>query len=399
MGFFACKPAARMKYSVVAQGRRSACKVLLMASLFAGACPTWAQAPLNIALREQIVTVPKGSGLTLLELEATLFKPPGAGPFPVVVLNHGKSPGDAHFQDRARYEAQVREFVQRDYLVIIPMRQGFSKSGGSYMASGCNVEGNGRSQAQDVLATLQYLKTVPEADLSRVLVAGQSHGGLTTMAFGELAYPGVQGLINFAGGLRQENCAGWESGLASAMGAFGRKTTVPSLWFYGDNDSYWQPWLYREMHQRYTESGARARLVAYGAFGSDAHAMFSSRAGLAIWVPEVERFLVELGLPSQKRHQIALMAHAQAVPAATAWAAREDDKAVPFVGQTGRDGYLKFLELDAPKAFAISPKGVWSYIWGRANAMTVALERCNQRAKEPSCRLYAVDDHVVWNKE
>ena len=115
--------------------------------------------PLNEAMREQVVMVKKGDGLLAVELETTLFRPPGNGPFPVVLINHGKAPGNPHFQPRARYEVAAREFVQRNYLVVIPMRQGFSKSTGSYIGGGCNVESNGRVQAEDVVATLDYLNS------------------------------------------------------------------------------------------------------------------------------------------------------------------------------------------------------------------------------------------------
>lgn len=352
--------------------------------------------PLDETMREEVVMVKKGDGLLSSELETTLYRPPGNGPFPVVVINHGKSPGDPKFQPRARYAVAAREFVQRNYLVVIPMRQGFSRSTGLYIGGGCNVESNGRVQAEDVLATLNHLKTVPDADLSRVLVVGQSHGGLTTMAFGTVNHPGVRALINFAGGLRQESCAGWESTLIRAFGAYANETRLPSLWFYGDNDSYWQPWLYREMHQKYVDAGGKARLIAFGNFDTDAHKLFGSRTGLPIWLPEVEKFLAESDLPHRKVHKIPVAAHESPVPVATGFAAEDDEKALPHVKQGGRDGYLKYRESDMPKAFAISKTGAWGFSTGRADAMRAALTRCNQHAKEHKCHLYAVDDAVVW---
>ena len=49
--------------------------------------------PLAPSLREEVITLslPERPDLTL---ETTLFKPPGDGPFPLVIINHGKSPGD-----------------------------------------------------------------------------------------------------------------------------------------------------------------------------------------------------------------------------------------------------------------------------------------------------------------
>lgn len=284
--------------------------------------------PLNTALREEVLMVKK-EGLFATELETTLYRPPGTGPFPVVVINHGKSPGDPRFQPRQRYEAQAREFVQRGYMVAVPMRQGFSKSTGSYMGVGCSVQSNGRVQADDVTTILAYLKARPDADTRRVLVVGQSHGGLTTLAFGTRNEPGVKGLVNFTGGLRQDGCAGWQGNLSRAFQAYAEQTTVPSLWFYGDNDSYWQPWHYKDMYPHYLDGGGKARLVAFGNFGSDAHSMFGSRAGLPIWVPEVDAFLATLGLPHTVLHNLPLLRHAIPQPPPTDFAKIDDDKALP----------------------------------------------------------------------
>ncbi len=355
------------------------------------------EASLNSALREDVRMVRK-EGLFNTELETTFYRPPGAGPFPVVVINHGKAPGDPRFQPRQRYEVSAREFLQRGYMVVVPMRQGFSKSTGSYIGVGCNVESNGRVQAEDVVAILSYLKTVPDADTTRVLVAGQSHGGLTALAMGALNYPGVKGLMNFAGGLKQESCPGWQSNLSRAFKNYAEQTTVPSLWFYGDNDSYFQPWHYKEMHQKYLEGGGKARLVAFGNFGNDAHGMFSARTGLPIWVPEVDAFLAELGLPHAVLTRLPLTGHATAPPPATGFAKISDEKAIPRSKESGQQGFLAYGAAESPKAYAISATGTaWAYSTARAHAMQAALDRCNVLAKDASCKLYAVDDAVVWD--
>lgn len=382
--------------------RRNALAWMLRCALLLGALPALAQlAPstpptLDATLREQIVMVPKGEGLLATELETTVYRPAGTGPFPVVVINHGKANGNPRLQERARYLAAARVFVERGYLVVIPMRQGFSRSTGAYLGSGCNVEGNGRNQAEDVQAALAYVRRLPDADSQRIVVVGQSHGGLTTLALGTLNPPGVRGLINFAGGLRQEQCPGWENNLASAFGAYGQGTRLPSLWFYGDNDSYWPTSLYRDMYARYVAAGGRAQLVAYGRFGTDSHRLFASQSGVPIWLPEVERFLAGLGLPSRPVTHIPMMPHDSAVPRATDAYPVADASAIPYVRDAAREGYRKFLAAPWPRAYAIAPSGAWAYYYGRADAMAAAVARCNENAKAATCHLYAVDDHVVW---
>jgi len=241
--------------------------------------------------------VPVGSGLFGFQLETTIFKPPGDGPFPLLLMNHGKAPGNPHFQKRARYEVISEEFVKRGYAVVIPMRKGFSQSGGLYVDGGCNIEGNGRAQAEDVKAVLDFVLAQSWADKNRIVIAGQSHGGLTTMALGATNLPGVKGLINFAGGLRIDNCA-WKPSLVDAFANFGALTKVPSIWFYGANDSYFNPEVAAKMFAAYNGAGGHAKLIAYGPFKNDSHGMSSSADGVVIWWPETEQFLQSIGMPT-----------------------------------------------------------------------------------------------------
>jgi len=250
------------------------------------------------SMTEEVIEIPKSVGIFTVKLETTIFKPAGNGPFPLIVLNHGKALGNPAFQSRARYSAQVAPLVARGYVVVLPMRQGFSKSGGAYIGGGCNVESNGTVQAEDVVATLDYMTKQPYVDRDRIVIMGQSHGGLTTMAFGTIDYPGVRGLVNFAGGLRNDSCVAWEINLVRAFGNYGKQSHYPSLWFYGDNDSYWPKPLPDRLFAAYTEAGGKGRMVDYGNFQGDSHGMFASRAGLSIWLPEVDAFLRELGLPA-----------------------------------------------------------------------------------------------------
>ncbi len=266
-------------------------------STMAAIAPAWVAGQTSDGL-EQVIRIPKPGLIGRVTLEATLFFPQGAGPFPLVVINHGKAPGDPKFQTRYRPLRAARWFNRRGWLVVAPMRQGFARSEGYYIGGGCNVESNGRAQAEDVAATIAHLSADTRVDASRILVAGQSHGGWTTLAYGAShPAPGVRGLINFAGGLRQETCSAWESTLVRAAGGLGADCRLPSLWFYGDNDSFFAPPVWRGMHEAYTRAGGAAELIAFGIFGQDAHAMFGSRDGDAIWQPEVTRWLRALGLP------------------------------------------------------------------------------------------------------
>jgi dienelactone hydrolase len=350
-------------------------------------------APLQVVgarMNEQVIMIPSGGSRT--ELQTTIFKPDGNGPFPVIVMNHGKDMGDPHLQKRDRFLHFSREFVKRGYAVVVPMRRGFAGSSGTYWDYGCNMSGNGQLQANDLQGTLDWLRSQSWADSQNVVLAGQSYGGLATLAAGTRKMPGVKGLLNFAGGLRSDggDCQ-WQSSLEQAFSDYGAHSAYPSLWFYGENDSYFKPELAKRLYADYTKNGGQAELVAYGRFKNDAHGMVGSRDGVKIWWPETERFLKKIGMPTD---QVVAIAEEPAMPP-TNFAALDDINAVPFVHERGRDAYRDYLTRSGPKAFAVSPSGAWSWAEEGDDPVERVLAACQKNSRE-ACRLYAVDDNVVW---
>ncbi len=360
------------------------------------ACCSCLQAQeLQADLNEQVILVPKKGSFFTAELETTVFKPAGDGPFPVVIINHGKALGDPRFQARYRPLGPARFFLSRGYAVVVPMRQGFSKSSGAYIAGGCNVESNGRVQAEDVKAALDWLGLQTWAHPEQRLLMGQSHGGWTTLAFGASGFGSVKGLVNFAGGLRQDSCAGWEANLGRSAGQYGKETALPSLWFYGDNDSFFSPTTFRPMFEQYTAGGAKAELVAFGNFGSDAHSMFGSRAGEAIWQNKVVAFMTTLGLPTAINQPHFAQVVRMSVPPPSNFADINDAERVPYLKDTGRQGYKTFLTKQFPRAFVLAPNGAWNWTEMGDDPLKRALDACNRRT-DGKCKPYAVDDVVVW---
>ncbi|WP_246796113.1 dienelactone hydrolase family protein [Burkholderia perseverans] len=341
-------------------------------------------------MNEQIIRIPV-EGDPGVTLEATVYKPNGPGPFPLVVFNHGKNPGDLHDQPRSRPLAFAREFVRRGYAVVAPNREGFAGSGGSYVQEGCDVERNGMAQARDVSSTVAWMSKLPYVDASRIVVAGTSHGGLVSLAYGTVAAKGVRGIINFSGGLRQDLCEGWQKTLVGAFNSYGEETRVPSLWMYGDNDSVWSPALVEQLREAYVSHGASTLFVDYGVYKDDAHRLIVDRDGVPIWWPSVNAFLAELRLPTTVLYAVAC----PHTPSASGYASIDAVNAVPYLDAAGRDGYRHFLNQHPSRAFAVSAEGAWSWAEGGDDPMALALENCRKQGAG-ACRLYAVDDHVVW---
>jgi dienelactone hydrolase len=349
-------------------------------------------APKEVARPEGSPLGGLGDASGSVTLETTIFKPDGPGPFPMVVFNHGKIPGDPHAQARSRPIALAREFVRRGYVVVAPNRRGFAGSGGTYQQEGCDIRRNGIAQASDVAATIRYMSKQPYVDAQHIVVAGSSHGGLTTIAYGADAGPGVRGLINFSGGLRQDACTGWQADLARAFGAYGKTAQVPSLWLYGDNDSVWTPALVAKMYAAYTEHDAHTEMIDFGTYKNDAHRLIVDRDGVGLWWPPVETFLARAGMPTGVEYRVA----DPAAPKATGYAALDAVDAVPFVDAGGRAGYRSFLHQYPSRAFAVSDTGAWAWAEGGDDPMSLAIKNCEKESLAP-CRLYAVNETVVWS--
>jgi dienelactone hydrolase len=81
-------------------------------------------------------------------------------------------------------------------------------------------------------------------------------------------------------------------------------------------------------------------------------------------------------------------------PPATHFAPLDDKTAVPYLNDAGRAGYVKFLTLKNPRAFAIAPNGSFAGVSDGEDPLVLAIQMCAKQNK--GCKLYAVDDAVVW---
>jgi hypothetical protein len=76
---------------------------------------------------------------------------------------------------------------------------------------------------------------------------------------------------------------------------------------------------------------------------------------------------------------------------------------VPLLNERGRQGYREWLTKKPPRAFAIAEDGSWNSTWGTnprnaddpKDPAERAIAHC-QRRGVANCRLYAVDNTVVW---
>jgi dipeptidyl aminopeptidase/acylaminoacyl peptidase len=120
-----------------------------------------------------------------LRIQAYLYKPEGDGPFPAVIYNHGTRDG----RERASFPfPHVGKMLTRaGYAVLVPERRGYGKSDGGIWwqevgSDQSRVIPRLQAETDDVLAGIDYLRTLPYVDAKRLAVMGWSFGALVAAA-------------------------------------------------------------------------------------------------------------------------------------------------------------------------------------------------------------------------
>ncbi|OPY90490.1 MAG: Alpha/beta hydrolase family protein [Syntrophaceae bacterium PtaU1.Bin231] len=258
-------------------------------------------------LHEQVVQVPVRVeslfGAKEVNLTATIYRPDGDGPFPLIVLSHGTPP---HAADRVkigrfRRIPQTREFIKRGFAVIVPIRRGHGATGGDYAedkgkcAAPVYYEA-GRSAGRDIVAAVEFAAKLPFVRPECVILVGQSAGGFGSLAAASMNPPGLIAMVNFSGGhggdpatRPGEPCD--PQSLRATFAKFSQTIKVPVLWHYAENDKFFSPKYVRDWFAAFEQAGGRGRLVMQPPFGEDGHGLFHSRNGIPIWTRAFDSFL------------------------------------------------------------------------------------------------------------
>lgn len=255
----------------------------------------------QLAWREQLVSYTAPATFGTNRLEMTLLFPPGAGPHPVAVFNHGDIEIDTVWmRHKRRYVDMLvaREFLQLDWAVAFPSRSGVGLSEGNYRrfsASDADATYKARMQAEDILPVFEYLKTNPEINANRVIVTGQSAGGYVAMQLASMNLPGVVGAVDFSGGRTDKkgnDAAGYLNAMmVNGFAEFGKSTKVPTLWVFAENDSRYTANTIRTSHQAFVEAGGKATLSLSPPVEGDGHLVYHKPE---LWRPVLREYLTTL---------------------------------------------------------------------------------------------------------
>jgi dienelactone hydrolase len=291
-------------------GTMAARLILLVLSLALGALLVWPSSSKSPYVRDDIrIPVPDGH----YSLAVTILRPRGEGPFGAIVLNHGVGVGayERFVESPTLLIQAASAFVSRGYAVVMPLRRGFGETGGAFVESPgeCSNPHYGRGEraaAADVLAAYEFARKLPYVDPDRMILAGQSAGGVASLYAAAQQPDGLVAVLAFAAGRGADPlgppgvpCAA--EALAALFQDLGVSVRAPVLMYYTENDLYFGPSASRSWFQRLQAGGVRGEYVLQPPFGDNGHFVFSDTRGIPLWLPAVERFLERHGIPFEPK--------------------------------------------------------------------------------------------------
>jgi dienelactone hydrolase len=262
----------------------------------------------DIALREGggvlgVITVTDAAGVDH-SLATRLCRPDSDAPAPVAIIAHGlPEPGEsrADMVPAACSSPAAAWFLERGYVVFLPLRRGYGDSPGAWAENPGSCASPdyiraGREGARDLAAALDYALKQPFVRPDGAVLIGEDSGGWAVLGYASLPHPAAAALIDVAGALGGR--AAGQLGhtcrpdlLIDAAASFGATARTRMLWIFAANDQVFPPDLARALHEAFLRAGGRAELVQPTAPGPDGHALLFEDDGPQVWGTLVEAFL------------------------------------------------------------------------------------------------------------
>jgi dienelactone hydrolase len=212
-----------------------------------------------------------------VRLEAVMFRPSGAGPFPLAVINHGSTGRGVNPRlfTETWFSIDLADFLNdRGWIVAFPQRRGRGKSDGLY------DEGFGENRARgytgdiditlrgadralnDIDAAITALRRRQDVAPKPVLVGGVSRGGVLSVAYAGLHPEQVAGVVNFVGGWLGEAypTASTVNHQLFERGAAYRR---PTIWLYGQHDRFYSMAHSRDNFAAFEKAGGQGKFFEF----------------------------------------------------------------------------------------------------------------------------------------
>ncbi len=229
------------------------------------------------------------------QLKGFLYQPPGDGPFPCMIYNHGSGLTEGH-EDNALPGIGIL-LNSWGIACFFPHRRGYGFSPGPNWLSECmapvfSPEYNSQivarlgAESSDVLAAFAHLQRLPTICSDRIGVMGSSFGGVNTLlaASRESRF---RCAVEFAGAAMN-----WDRNpaIAEFMVQAARKVQMPILFAQAANDFSIRPT--QELAAALEGTTVRYSAMIYPAFGHTPYeGHFLAGRGAQLWGPDVRRFL------------------------------------------------------------------------------------------------------------
>ena len=344
-------------------------------------------------LVQEDVRIPAANGR--YTLAATILRPEGQGPYGAVILNHG-TPGSANGRARESSDLLIQSaavFARRGYVVVLPLRRGFGATGGEFAedpgtCANPDYRKGEQAAADDVMAAYEYTRGLPYVDGKRMILAGQSAGGMVSMVTAGTRSPeGLVAVLAFAAG-RGGNpdfspgvpCA--VEPVAKLLESVGKNVRVPVLLHYAENDLYFNGQTSRLWYERFAAAGARPSTCCSPRSAATAT---TSSARPSACATGCRRW--SISSPSTAFRSSASIAGQPIVsPWSTCRTCTATRAATCIAPSSSRP---------APRAYAVERRRPLRLASGLPDAADIAVRECRTSAKE-ACSLYAVGAEVVW---
>jgi dienelactone hydrolase len=240
-----------------------------------------------------------------IRLEVVIFKPPGDGPFPLAVINHGSTglgTNPVLFTQTWSDVGLADALNERGWIVAFPQRRGRGKSDGQYdegfspqRAKGYTCDADislaGADRAlHDIEAIVAALVRRPDVAASRILIGGQSRGGVLSVAYAGAHPEQISAVINFVGGWLGEGCSTAKA-VNQSLFEQGARFRRPTLWLYGRRDPLYSIPHSRENFAAFQKAGGQGSFLEFDVPGGFGHGLIGHPQ---LWSAPIGEYLCSL---------------------------------------------------------------------------------------------------------
>lgn len=255
-------------------------------------------------LRRQAWLIPSPDPATAAH--AIVFRPPGAGPFPLAVIAHAslQNPIARAQMPPMEYRPLAAFLVARGFVVVVPQRPGHGATGGPYLEDqgGCadaDYARAGNATADSISRALDFMRSRPFVRKDGALVIGHSAGGWGALALAARNADGLARIVVLSPGRggHADNMPGRVCApeqLVATAALFGRGARARVTWLVSANDSYFPPALARRMADAFRAAGGRVDLRVLAAWGEEGHLIAEAEDGERVWGKELDEVIASM---------------------------------------------------------------------------------------------------------